>query len=368
MESIITSTQQYESRLANETGVINEDLDIKHQRMAEDAFSFFRAAYYRWIEWYHGKFHDVSAPSVFSVGDLHVENFGTWRDSEGRLVWGVNDLDEAARLPFDQDILRLAASAILAVRESMLSAGEEEACASILEGYRTVMLSDPDIYILEERHGWLREMTISSQREPAVYWEKMEALKPVTPVPETVMGLLQSMVPEAAINRKVVHRLAGLGSLGRPRFALVADLHGSKMAREVKAIVRSAADRFYPEACSQEERYLRFIQSPFRPADPFLKVFPGWIHRRLSPDCSRIDLSSLPSKKDALRLVKAMGKETANMHRIDPAAVAPIRAFLPQLCEKGLYRSAETLANRLTEDWQAWRKHYKKSVLSKTEK
>jgi len=36
---------------------------------------------------------------VLAVGDLHVENFGTWRDAEGRLIWGVNDFDEAWRLP-----------------------------------------------------------------------------------------------------------------------------------------------------------------------------------------------------------------------------------------------------------------------------
>jgi len=32
---------------------------------------------------------------VLAVGDLHVENFGTWRDAEGRLIWGVNDFDES---------------------------------------------------------------------------------------------------------------------------------------------------------------------------------------------------------------------------------------------------------------------------------
>ena len=44
------------------------------------------------------------------VGDLHVENFGTWRDVEGRLVWGVNDFDEAYALPYTNDLVRLVAS------------------------------------------------------------------------------------------------------------------------------------------------------------------------------------------------------------------------------------------------------------------
>ena len=30
----------------------------------------------------------MDAPQVLSVGDLHLENFGTWRDADGRLVWG----------------------------------------------------------------------------------------------------------------------------------------------------------------------------------------------------------------------------------------------------------------------------------------
>src|ERR1039458_5738131 len=35
------------------------------------------------------------APKVLAVGDLHVGSFGTWRDTEGRLSWGVDDFDES---------------------------------------------------------------------------------------------------------------------------------------------------------------------------------------------------------------------------------------------------------------------------------
>ena len=28
-----------------------------------------------------------SVPTVLGLGDVHIENFGTWRDSEGRLIW-----------------------------------------------------------------------------------------------------------------------------------------------------------------------------------------------------------------------------------------------------------------------------------------
>jgi uncharacterized protein (DUF2252 family) len=53
----------------------------------------------------------ADAPQVLAVGDLYTENFGTWRDAEGRLVWGVNDLDEAHPLPYTNDLVRLATRA-----------------------------------------------------------------------------------------------------------------------------------------------------------------------------------------------------------------------------------------------------------------
>ena len=52
--------------------------------------------------------------AVLAVGDIHLENFGTWRDADGRLVWGVNDFDEAAEMPYVLDLIRLATSALVA--------------------------------------------------------------------------------------------------------------------------------------------------------------------------------------------------------------------------------------------------------------
>jgi len=61
---------------------------------------FFRATFYRWLQLWPELCADlVKAPPVLGVGDLHIENFGTWRDEEGRLIWGVNDLDEAWPAP-----------------------------------------------------------------------------------------------------------------------------------------------------------------------------------------------------------------------------------------------------------------------------
>ncbi|PWZ64435.1 hypothetical protein DD902_17320, partial [Staphylococcus pseudintermedius] len=87
----------------------------KRGRMRRGAFVFLRATYWRWAE----RIPDVwagamNAAPVLAIGDTHLENFGTWRDVDGRLAWGANDFDDAAVMPWPLDLIRLAASALLA--------------------------------------------------------------------------------------------------------------------------------------------------------------------------------------------------------------------------------------------------------------
>ena len=113
--NFIDATTSYEAWLAKELRILPEDLEQKHQLMAESPFPFLRATYYRWAQiWAETAEGLAKTPVVLAVGDLHVENFGTWRDAEGRLVWGVNDFDETAPLPMAIDLTRLAVSVFLA--------------------------------------------------------------------------------------------------------------------------------------------------------------------------------------------------------------------------------------------------------------
>src|SRR5579883_363864 len=109
---ISKATARYENWLARHLTILEKDLELKHEAMRSAPFPFLRATYYRWAQVWPEICADAAhAPQVLAVGDLHVENFGTWRDIEGRLIWGVNDFDEAAPLPYTNDLVRLAASA-----------------------------------------------------------------------------------------------------------------------------------------------------------------------------------------------------------------------------------------------------------------
>src|SRR5476649_440414 len=113
--NIVQATRQFEAWLRRHIPVVEADLAYKHEQMRADPFLFFRATFYRWAQlWPEHCPTLAQSPEVLAVGDLHIENFGTWRDAEGRLVWGVNDVDEVCRLPYTQDLVRLATSACLA--------------------------------------------------------------------------------------------------------------------------------------------------------------------------------------------------------------------------------------------------------------
>src|ERR1700754_1981066 len=114
---IVDSTAEYERWLAKQLrdDIVAEDLKLKHDKMANGPFPFLRATYWRWAETILELCPQLEdAPAVLAVGDIHLENFGTWRDDEGRLIWGVNDYDEAAEMPYALDLVRLATSALLA--------------------------------------------------------------------------------------------------------------------------------------------------------------------------------------------------------------------------------------------------------------
>jgi uncharacterized protein (DUF2252 family) len=92
MRDIVQSTADFESWLRAQITLRDDHLQAKHDKMAEQLFEFFRATFYRWCErWNDACTEWARAESVVAVGDLHIQNFGSWRDGRGRLIWGVND-------------------------------------------------------------------------------------------------------------------------------------------------------------------------------------------------------------------------------------------------------------------------------------
>jgi hypothetical protein len=350
------STRSYERWLRRHIALISADLNLKHTRMAEGIFPFFRATFYRWAEIWSEICPDlVSAPVVLAVGDLHVENFGTWRDADGRLVWGVNDFDEAYPLPYTNDLVRLATSARLA--SAHLAISLEDACAAILAGYAAALGSGGEPFVLEERHAWLRQAATGDLRDPAAFWDKLGRLQPIhkaiESIPKTARKALGRMLPERDLTFEIFHRSAGMGSLGRQRFVAVANWRGGKLAREAKALAPSAC-MFASNSRGTAIHYTDIIAQAVRVPDPFLRICDGWVVRRLAPHCTRIELDTLPKVRDEKRLLHAMGFETANIHLGSPKAGKRILRDLAKRTAGWLPIAVRAMAKAVQSDWRSW--------------
>lgn len=121
LSSIVAATGELERWKARQISMVRGDLVLKHRMMAEAVFPFLRSTFYRWAQLWPIVCPELArAAQVLAVGDLHVENFGTWRDLEGRLIWGVNDFDEAWPASYAADLVRLLVSTYYAIGEQKL--------------------------------------------------------------------------------------------------------------------------------------------------------------------------------------------------------------------------------------------------------
>jgi hypothetical protein len=355
------ATQAYEKWLAERMPLIDADLRLKHQRMTEGAFPFLRATFYRWVQsWPQICPQLALAPSVLSVGDLHVENFGTWRDSEGRLIWGINDFDEAYSIPYPNDLVRLAVSAALAAHENRLRCELAEICDAVLTGYQDALQRGGMPLVLSEQHRWLRDLAISDLRDPVQYWARLDKL-PTVPesIPSAIRGALKQALPERQLPYRLVHRQAGLGSLGRRRLTALAEWRGGKIAREAKELTISAWRWEASGRMDKQLFYQKAMERAVRAPDPIVWTKDRWLIRRLAPDCSRIDLSSLPRIRDELRLLRAMGWETGNIHLSTKGAARKILADLKSRPAQWLRQTVRAMAEATLKDWKDWARNAK---------
>jgi uncharacterized protein (DUF2252 family) len=88
----------------------------KYRKMAKDPHAFFRGTACLFdadVTAMDDPFADDRCSRIWIHGDLHVENFGTYLSSDGRLVFDVNDFDEAYLGHYTWDLMRFAASLAL---------------------------------------------------------------------------------------------------------------------------------------------------------------------------------------------------------------------------------------------------------------
>ncbi|KIZ48016.1 MULTISPECIES: DUF2252 family protein [Rhodopseudomonas] len=339
----------YEAWLRMQCEVVGKDVRHKHAKMKENAFIFLRATYFRWAKTIPTLCPELmDAPAVLSVGDMHLENFGTWRDAEGRLVWGVNDFDEAAMMPYPLDLLRLATSVRLAPRGKLK---KDAAGAALLKGYRAG-LAQPRPALLDESDTWMLRYAVAADKTSDKFWAKV-AKYPTADPPRKLKRHLVESLPKHATNVCYFRRVAGTGSLGRPRYVAVADWRGGRVLREAKALVSSAWVWAHGED-SASSHFLELATGRYRASDPLLEARHHFVIRRLAPDSRKIELGRKVGTIVRTNLLWEMGYDLGSIHAAGSPGAKVLLADLKRRKRGWLNAAAKTAAAAVRRDYAQW--------------
>jgi Uncharacterized protein conserved in bacteria (DUF2252) len=355
--NIRDATKSYEQWMRKCTVVVETDLRSKHEQMRENPFLFFRGTFYRWAQLWPELCADLcNAPAVLAVGDLHVDSFGTWRDGEGRLSWGVDDFDESCPLPYTNDLVRLAASVKMVIDCEDLALKLRDGCDAVLDGYQETLKTGGSPFVLAEHKKNMEKLGIDAIKTPDRFWEKLDKLPAVRHnLPSDAKRVLQKTLPASGLDYKVVRRAAGLGSLGQQRFVAIAKWEGGLIAREAKAMLPSARMWVNGHVGRCQSYYPKAIRAAIRSHDPFQKIVGTWLIRRLSPEANPIYIADLPKERDEERLLHAMGAEAANVHLGSKRQVKNIGKDLRGRKANWLRSAAKKMAKGLEHDWKEYR-------------
>jgi len=364
--NIVRSTRDYELWLKAQLHgeIVVEDIRKKHAIMREGPFEFLRATYWRWAETILDLCPELkTAPSVLAVGDIHVENFGTWRDIDGRLVWGVDDFDEAAEMPYALDLVRLATSAAIAGVGGMTSA---VVARNILSGYRDG-LAAPNAFVLDQRFRRMRRKFEVPEAERARFWRKMDPelnlararknkKKRQARPPQHFIKALHAAWPELVSDPAFWPRRAGAGSLGRPRWVGFGLWRGAPILREAKAIVPSAWTRAH--GGSSKLRCLEVATGKYRAPDPWYRLQDGVGVRRLSPNNRKLDLTEVNGASQLVNpeMLRAMGRDLAAVHLGNGARAAAIVRDLDRRKRRWLRTATRAAAAFVRREQKEWRR------------
>ena len=293
---------------------------LRYQRMQADAFAFFRGS----APLYYARLADApplpASPVAWLCGDAHIENFGSYRGDNGLVYFDVNDFDEALRGPLLWDVGRLAVSVLLAAaRFGLPAAGRQAAVRELLTTYAAT-LATGKAYWLERAtaNGVVRQLLKAVARRRARTLLAGRArrrggwhLRPgptimalPTPKQAAVRAAIEAWrlahpAPPCGPVLDVAQRVAGVGSLGVPRYVVLAEhLRPGKLPvlLDLKRAVPPAAGGLVPAQPMWPAEAQRVVQvQSWQQAVPpaLLQAVPllghSYVLRALQPVADKLD-------------------------------------------------------------------------------
>jgi len=227
-----------------------ERLAMKYAKMAQSPFIFMRGA----CHLFHAALPAAPllhrAPLAWSCGDLHFENFGSYKGDNRQIYFDINDFDEAALAPASWDLLRLLSSIRCGADELHISPDEARAVSqSCIAAYRQALARGKALWIEAEtatglirklfdnlqnakRRDFLDKRTVLQNGQRSFRLDGIKALPASAEQKKRVAGFMQAFArqqpdPQFFTVLDIARRIAGTGSLGVERYVILVAGKGS---------------------------------------------------------------------------------------------------------------------------------------------
>jgi uncharacterized protein (DUF2252 family) len=245
-------------------------LAMKYSNLRKSAFVFLRGTCHLFYERLPAARMRVKAPLVWACGDLHLENFGSFKGDNRLVYFDINDFDESALAPASWDLVRFLTSVLLAADDLKADAGEARAlCNAFVRAYAAALAGGSPRWVERDTAGGLIEELLGSleSRTRVHHLDKRTQRKqgqrtircddehamPVSDAAERkrVIKMIGAH-PQAQARPEffkvldVAHRIAGTGSLGLERYVVLVEGKGSPNGNYLLDLKQSVASSLVP--------------------------------------------------------------------------------------------------------------------------
>lgn len=223
---------------------------LKLAKMAQSPFIFLRGACHLFYEALPDAPLFRQAPLAWCCGDLHFENFGSYKGDNRLVYFDISDYDEAALAPATWDLLRLLTSVQCGAQALNITRAEAIAVSqACVEAYRAALIGGKALWVERDTCGGLVNTLLSSlqQRPRAAHLDKRTVSKghhrllrldnkKALPASDEQKQAVKRFVDQFAVNQPnpafykvldVARRIAGTGSLGVERYVVLVEGKGS---------------------------------------------------------------------------------------------------------------------------------------------
>jgi uncharacterized protein (DUF2252 family) len=228
-----------------------ERLALKYMVMRQSAFAFMRGTCHLFYQdWPYADNKMNDAPKAWISGDLHLENFGSYKADNRLVYFDLNDFDEAVLAPSTWELGRWLTSILVAATSLQLSkADAENLCKIGLDAYSTALTKGKARWLeretskgmikellnpltLRNRKSYLSSRTKLLNRKRTIKIDGKRALPIGTNEKIGVMEFIDSYAkqqpnPEFFRPLDAARRIAGTGSLGIERYVILVEGHGN---------------------------------------------------------------------------------------------------------------------------------------------